>query len=157
EALDVDGLGEEAADELALAVLRHSIGATDLEGRLTDAGWQRNYDELLVALGGHPLAVQIVLPHLKTRPPADVLRSLNERARWLDSRLPVGASERERTLAGCINYSFAALPEAARTLLPVLAYFREWADAEQLAAFSEQEGVSDPMRGVTAERWTEVL
>jgi hypothetical protein len=136
EALEVDGLGEEAADELALAVLRNSIGAGDLEGKLADTAWQRGYDTLLKELGGHPLALQIVLPHLKDHPPAEVFRSLNEGAKWLDGRLADDVSDRERTLAGCINYSFDALPEPTRKLLSVLAYFREWAEPGLLARFS---------------------
>jgi tetratricopeptide (TPR) repeat protein len=157
EALEVGGLGDDAAEELALAVLRNSIGAADLEGKLADPAWQRDYDALLKELGGHPLALQIILPHLKDRPPGEISRSLNEGAKWLDGRLTDGASDRERTLAGCINYSFAALPQATRALLPVLAYFREWTDAEQLARFSALESVPAPARGVTAEGWTEVL
>jgi tetratricopeptide (TPR) repeat protein len=157
EALEVGGLGEDAVEELALAVLRNSIGATDLEWKLMDPPWQRDYDALLSELGGHPLALQIILPHMKDRPTAEVFRSLNEGAKWLDSRLADGASDRERTLAGCINYSFSALPQATRALLPVLGYFREWADAEQLALLSAAKGVPAPARGVTAEGWTEVL
>lgn len=151
EALEVGGLGEDAVEELALAVLRNSIGATDLEWKLMDPPWQRDYDALLSELGGHPLALQIILPHMKDRPTAEVFRSLNEGAKWLDSRLADGASDRERTLAGCINYSFSALPQATRALLPVLGYFREWADAEQLALLSAAKGVPAPARGVTAE------
>jgi hypothetical protein len=157
EALEVGGLGAEAAGELALAVLRHRIGPAGVEERLTDAAWQKDYDALLTELGGHPLALQIILPHLQSRPPAEVRRSLSAGARWLDGRLPDGGSDRERTLAGCINYSFAALPEATRALLPVVAYFREWADAEQLAHLSAEEGVPAPARGVTAARWTAIL
>jgi tetratricopeptide (TPR) repeat protein len=157
EAVEVRGLGKDAWDELALAVLRASGLDPVLAGKAADPAWQQGFDALLQALGGHPLALQIILPHLKDRHPDGVLRGLSEGDRSLDGTLPEGASERERTLAGCVNYSFAALPEGVRALAPLLACFREWVDAEQLAALCNEEGVPAAARGTTAEAWAGVL
>jgi hypothetical protein len=157
EALEVGGVDEEAADELALAVLRHRVGSEALDRKLADPEWQRGYGELLAALGGHPLAIQIILPHLKDRSPTEVLQSFAAGASCLDGRLPGGSSDRERTLAGCVNYSFSALPEQTRKLLPVLAYFRDWVDATLLAPLSSKEDAPEAIRGVTAEGWTQAL
>jgi CHAT domain-containing protein len=157
EALDISGLDEDAAAELAAAVLRHHMGEEALATKRADAIWLRDYDSLLTALGGHPLALQIIIPHLKDHSPADVLQSFESGASWLDRTLPRPATERERTLAGCLNYSFSTLPARARRLLPFLAYFRDWVDIKFLASISELNNVPERIRGVTAAEWQKVL
>lgn len=157
EAVDVGGLDEEAADELAASVARASMGTLQFEKKLKDEKWERDFDALLKVLGGHPLAIQIILRHLEHRDPAAVQSAFEQGAAWIDQKLESGTSDRERLLAACINYGFGTLSPRAQTLLPFLAYWREWADAEYLAIISNEEDAPARLQGATQEDWTQVL
>lgn len=157
EPLELGGLDREAAEELAVKVLRRAMGQARLDSRLEDPDWRRGYEALLTALGGHPIALQIILPHLEDRDPETVLRSFDEGATTLDRELSTAASERERTLAGCLGYSFSTLSAEARLLLPFLAFFRDSVVVDLLGAWPEGHEIPPRLRDASAETWTRVL
>jgi hypothetical protein len=56
-----------------------------------------------------------------------------------------------------VRYSTAHLAPEVRPCLPALALFEGVVDVNALALFSKQEAVPERFRGITRERWTEVL
>lgn len=155
--LEVLGLDQEAAGELATTVLRSVIGEEDLRRKLDDPAWRRGYEAVLNQVGGHPLALQIIMPHLETEDPREVLRSLAGGEPWLDTVLAAGASERERSLAGCLAYSFSALPDRVVSLVAFLGYFRGRIDGRLLEYISSLEDAPARIRGVGRDQWQEAL
>ena len=154
------GLDPEATGELANKVLATAISSIDLQERLSDAGWTRAYNQLLDALHGHPLALQLILPQLRHRRPEHVLVAFEAGDASLDSELTGMEYERERTLASCLNYSFSALPAAVQRLMEVLAFFRETVDTDVLAYMAQEgEGFAVPerLRDLTSQNWQNIL
>jgi hypothetical protein len=77
--------------------------------------------ELLELLGGHPLAMQVILSNLAVKSPAEVLNAL----RHGDVRLDQGGT-RTDSIIKCIDYSHSNLSPEARNLLQCLAPSRLW-------------------------------
>jgi tetratricopeptide (TPR) repeat protein len=88
---------------------------------------------LLKLLGGHPFSLRVVLPHLKTQQPKQLIEALRQGLDTLDGTLD---KVREKSLAVSLDYSFANLSERARRHLPFLALFSERVDADWLHALS---------------------
>ena len=70
--VELGGLSKEAADELALSVLRGELGQALLDTKKSDGTWQSDYFNLLKTLDGHPSLIQSQLPYLKHRSPSEV-------------------------------------------------------------------------------------
>lgn len=124
--VDLRGLREQDVEELAAKILQSAeVDRTKLSPE---------YLELLKLLGGHPLSLRVVLPHLKTQQPKQLIEALWQGLDTLD-----GTPEkvREKSLTVSLDYSFAKLSERARRHLPFLALFSERVDADWLHAFSE--------------------
>ncbi|UJB69113.1 CHAT domain-containing protein [Acaryochloris sp. 'Moss Beach'] len=94
------------------------------------------YLELLKLLGGHPLSLRVVLPHLQRQTPAALIEALRQ---GLDTFAGAEEEGREKSLTVSLDYSFTALSERTRQHLPFLALFSERVDADWLHLFS-----SDP-------------
>ena len=157
EPVKVEGLDRESAEELALGVLREALGQNELEARRADTTWSEGYRQLLATLNGHPLALQIVLPHLARRSPAEIQKAFNQGSTSFDGQLGEASSDRERTLAGSLAFSFSTLSEPTRRLLPFLAFFREWVDPKLLALASQEDDAPKRIRGVDGDRWAAAL
>jgi len=120
------GLVQPDAEELAAEILR-------------EAGVKREklpaeYLELLKLLGGHPLSLRVVLRHLKTQTPVQLIEALR---RGLDTFNGAEEEGREKSLTVSLDYSFANLSARARQHLPFLGLFSERVDADWLHLFSE--------------------
>jgi len=120
------GLVQPDAEELAAEILR-------------EAGVKREklpaeYLELLKLLGGHPLSLRVVLRHLKTQTPVQLIEALR---RGLDTFKGAEEEGREKSLTVSLDYSFANLSARARQHLPFLGLFSERVHAGWLHAFSE--------------------
>lgn len=91
------------------------------------------YLELLKLLGGHPLSLRVVLPHLQRQTPTALIEALRQGLNTF-----VGAEEegREKSLTVSLDYSFEALSERTRQHLSFLALFSERVDADWLHLFS---------------------
>ncbi len=116
KALHLGGLGSGDALDLAELVLdRHDVP-------VGSAGFERSeIEELVRVLDGHPLSLELVLPHLDKLTPAAVRA---EYRRLLDRFAnPEAEEDRNKGLRASLEFSTSRLSEAARAVLPRLAWF----------------------------------
>ncbi|MFI6849490.1 tetratricopeptide repeat protein [Kitasatospora sp. NBC_00085] len=113
----------------------------------------RSFGELMRRLDGHPLSLRLILPHLDTRTPQDLLGALQGA-----TPLP-GSYDGDRTasLTASIAYSLGHLLLADQRALNVITLFRGVADSNLLATFSRTPRCPEPFRGRTAEDWNDLL
>ncbi|AFY44676.1 tetratricopeptide repeat protein [Nostoc sp. PCC 7107] len=123
--INLRGLSQADAQELAAKILQ-TVG---VERKNLPA----EYLELLKLLGGHPLSLRVVLPHLKTQTPVQLIEALR---RGLDTFRGQEEEGREKSLTVSLDYSFAKLSERTRRHLPFLALFSERVNADWLPLFS---------------------
>ncbi|MGV0108028.1 hypothetical protein NSTCB13_06939 [Nostoc sp. DSM 114160] len=123
--INLRGLSQADAQELAAKILQ-TVG---VERKNLPA----EYLELLKLLGGHPLSLRVVLAHLKTQTPVQLIEALR---RGLDTFRGQEEEGREKSLTVSLDYSFAKLSERTRRHLPFLALFSERVDTELLHRFS---------------------
>jgi tetratricopeptide (TPR) repeat protein len=124
--INLRGLSQADAQELAAKILQ-TVG---VERKNLPA----EYLELLKLLGGHPLSLRVVLPHLKMQTPVQLIEALR---RGLDTFRGAEEEGREKSLTVSLDYSFAKLSERTRQHLLFLALFSEQVDADWLHLFSE--------------------
>ena len=124
--LNLGGLREQEVEELAGKILQ--TAGVD-KGKLP-----KEYLELLKLLGGHPLSLRVVLPHLKTQTPAQLIEALRQ---GLDTFVGEEEEGRDKSLTVSLDYSFSKLSEKARRHLPFLGLFSERVNVNVLHAFSE--------------------
>ncbi len=124
--INLRGLSQADAQELAAKILQ----TAGVERKNLPA----EYLELLKLLGGHPLSLRVVLPHLKMQTPVQLIEALR---RGLDTFRGQEEEGREKSLTVSLDYSFAKLSEQTRRHLPFLALFSERVDADWLHLFSE--------------------
>ncbi|MCW6049211.1 tetratricopeptide repeat protein [Lyngbya sp. CCAP 1446/10] len=122
---ELKGLVKPDAEELAAEILR--------EAGVDRAKLPAEYLELLKLLGGHPLSLRVVLRHLKTQTPVQLIEALR---RGLDTFKGAEEEGREKSLTVSLDYSFANLSERARQHLPFLGLFSDRVGADLLHAFS---------------------
>jgi len=122
---ELKGLVQPDAEELAARIL--------LEAGVDRAKLPGEYLELLKLLGGHPLSLRVVLRHLKTQTPVQLIEALR---RGLDTFQGAQEEGREKSLAVSLDYSFANLSERARLHLPFLGLFSERVNGHWLDNFS---------------------
>ncbi len=119
------GLVETDAVDLAAGILREAgVDRAKLPGE---------YLELLKLLGGHPLSLRVVLRHLKSQTPVQLIEALR---RGLDTFQGAQEEGREKSLTVSLDYSFANLSARARQHLPFLGLFCDRVNAHWLDAFS---------------------
>ena len=119
------GLVQPDAEELAARILQEAgVDRAKLPGE---------YLELLKLLGGHPLSLRVVLRHLKTQSPVQLIEALR---RGLDTFKGAQEEGREKSLTVSLDYSFANLSARARQHLPFLGLFSERVHAHWLDNFS---------------------
>ncbi|MEH2199516.1 tetratricopeptide repeat protein [Nostoc sp.] len=110
--INLRGLSQADAQELAAKILQ-TVG---VEKKNLPA----EYLELLKLLGGHPFSLRVVLPHLKTQTPVQLIEALR---RGLDTFRGQEEEGREKSLTVSLDYSFAKLSERTRQHLPFLGLF----------------------------------
>ncbi len=93
------------------------------------------YLELFDLLGGHPLSLRVVLPHLKTQSPNQLIDALR---RGLDTFVGESEEGRDKSLIVSLDYSFNCLSEKARRHLPFLGLFCERVHVVTLTWFVEK-------------------
>ncbi|MEG4319834.1 MULTISPECIES: tetratricopeptide repeat protein [unclassified Microcoleus] len=119
------GLVQPDAEELAARILR--------EAGVDRAKLPKEYLELLKLLGGHPLSLRVVLRHLKTQTPVQLIEALRQ---GLDTFKGAEEEGREKSLTVSLDYSFAKLSARARQHLPFLGLFCDRVFAGWLHDFS---------------------
>jgi tetratricopeptide (TPR) repeat protein len=124
--VDLRGLREQDVEELAAKILE--TAGVDRKNLPAE------YLELLKLLGGHPLSLRVVLPHLKMQSPGQLIEALRQ---GLDTFQGAEEEGRDKSLTVSLDYSFAKLSERARRHLPFLGLFCERVDVALLSLFSE--------------------
>jgi tetratricopeptide (TPR) repeat protein len=112
------------------------------------------FAELLQHLDGHPLSMRLVLPHLDTTEPENLLDAL----RGLEA-LPEQPHEEGRTksLTASLKYSVDHLGPDTRRLLVAVCLFRGVADVDVLTMMSEVEDLPERFAGADRPAWTNAL
>jgi tetratricopeptide (TPR) repeat protein len=132
--VDLRGLREQDVEELAAKILQTA--------GVDRAKLSPEYLELLKLLGGHPFSLRVVLPHLKTQTPKQLIEALRQGLDNLEKKTEEG---RDKSLTTSLDYSFAKLSERTRRHLPFLALFAERVNAKLLHFFSEGLGADDSL------------
>ncbi|WP_265277370.1 CHAT domain-containing protein [Nostoc sp. KVJ3] len=125
--LNLQGLREQDVEELAAKILQ-MVG-------VDRAKLPKEYLDLLKLLGGHPLSLRVILPHLKTQTPSQLIEALRL---GLDTFSGAEEEGRDKSLTVSLDYSFTNLSEQARRHLPFLGLFSERVDAGLLAHISNK-------------------
>lgn len=142
--VQIAGLDREEANEYADQLL----------APFPDTGEQRKtreFGELMQWLDGHPLSMRLVIPHLRTTAAHDLLASLRGSAPPQESG--AGNEGRTRSLAACIDYSFAHLSPEDQEALTIVSLVQGVVDVDVLKIFSDVPGVPQRYRGRTREDW----
>ncbi len=135
-----------------------ALYADDLLAARPKAQEKRNarpFGDLMDFLGGHPLSMRLILPHLERVDAQTLLKGLKGQG-----ELPPGfegGKGRLESLGASVHYSFRHLPEKVRQRLPVLSLFEGVVDVGILALLSGQDNLPDFLRGVTKEDWETTL
>lgn len=129
--INLQGLSPVDAQELAARILQ-TVGV-DRENL------PEEYLDLLKLLGGHPLSLRVVLPHLKTQRPMQVIEALRQGLN-LEKKTEAG---RDKSLTASLDYSFSKLSEKAKRHLPFLGFFCERVYIYTLSHFSKKFGFED--------------
>jgi tetratricopeptide (TPR) repeat protein len=128
--LHLAGLGAHDALDLAEEVLQRKGVVIGGPGRTRE-----DIEPLVKQLDGHPLSLELVLPHLKKLTPAKVRE---EMGLLLDRFTNDAAVEaRNRGLRASLAFSTRRLGDAARAVLPYLAWFDGGAFEDILIDFTE--------------------
>ena len=145
--IEVGGLAADEAAQYAGQLLAPYPAAAPRRAR-------RAFGELLEWLDGHPLSMRLILPRLDTADPEALLDGLRG-----TTPLPGGdaGGDRATSLAASITYSFTHLTAETRRLLPAVGLFHGVADADILALFSTDPGVSNRFAGASVQDWEQAL
>ena len=134
------GIKEIALEGLARPDSLHLLAAVlDAKSIATDRpGYERpEIEDLLDALADHPLSIALVAPHLKERTPKQILDEFGQLiAQVADDSSPEG---RNRSLLASLEFSKRRLSEAARAVLPYLAWFQGGVFEDYLIVFAKLE------------------
>ena len=111
------------------------------------------FGRLLDALDGHPLSMRLVLPHLASTDPEELLDALRG-----VGDLPAGHDTgRLASLQSCVGYSFEHLDPEARRLLTAVSLFHGVVDADVLMILSQVEGVPERFASIDRDAWAAAL
>ena len=111
---------------------------------------------LLEALGGHPLALRLLLPQLDHVSAADLLAGLKGRIDNLPSETGERSHDPWASLAASLDSALSWIGDG-QAALPALALFEAVVDAQVLAAFSRRPGVPKQFAGLTSVDWSTLL
>ncbi len=112
--VNLRGLQKQDVEELAAKILE--TAGVDRKNLPAE------YLDLLKLLGGHPLSLRVVLPHLKTQSAVQLIEALRK---GLDTFSGAEEEGRDKSLTLSLDYSFSKLSEQARRHLPFLGFFCE--------------------------------
>lgn len=134
-----DWLGPEQRRKVALGGLDGEERWAYAEAMLRDLGVPVRRDdaklvELMDLLGGHPLAMRVVLPRLEKRTAADLVTALRSNVAALGD----GGEEAETKLYATLKLAEDALPEDLKELLLPLGMHERYVDGDYLAAMAEK-------------------
>jgi hypothetical protein len=143
--LELGGLDEEAASDLADAILRQ-YGATKWRA-------DKDFAELLKLLAGYPLALEVILPNLVRQTPAEILAALREG----EDKVDLKSDDKTKSILRCIDYSHSNLSAEAQELLLCLAPFSGVFNASLVEHYSEALKKEPELKDLAHERWPKAL
>lgn len=124
--------GLERPDSLHLVHAIADVKSIDLELEGYD---REEMEKLLDLLGDHPLSLSLVGPHLKSLKPAEICADFGGLLdRFKDETAEEG---RNKSLLASMAFSTSRLSEAARAVLPWLAWFQGGAFEDDILAFTQ--------------------
>ena len=125
----LQGLDQEARTLLAQRILeRH------LPQRVKAIETDPDFSRLMKVLAGYPLALEVVLPNLKTQSPAQILQALQAADVDLDS----GSEDKTKSILKCVEYSHSNLSPDAQRLLICLAPFTGFILRDAIPDYAKQ-------------------
>ena len=125
--IPLGGLAPQEALELAAAVLEDC--GIERE-RIT----RQDLLDLMERLGGHPLSLSLVLPHLAQNSPQELSQRFEELLPGFSSG---AAKERNESLQVSLDFSLRRLGEETRAALPALAVFEGGASEDDMLAITQ--------------------
>jgi len=143
---DLPGLDPEAASAMAEKIVKRFKAERYREDEA--------FERLVERLQGYPLALQVILPNLAKKPPAEVLAALEAG----DVGLDAGTAEKKtESLLACIGYSFDELTPETRGLLLTLAPFTGVVNAGLFPQYVERLRQQPALAGEPLDRWRVAL
>jgi tetratricopeptide (TPR) repeat protein len=144
--MPVGGLTREEANEYADVLLEPYPAAAGR--RLVKA-----FGELLQWLGGHPLSMRLILPHLATTAPQALLQALQ----GVGTLPGIDDGGRTASLTASVTYSYNHLGPASRSLLAAVTLFHGVVDIDVLAMMAADENIPERFRGHDGEAWANAM
>lgn len=146
--LKLDGLGPGERIQLADDILRgRSISQ---ERRM-----ERSFGELMEWLGGHPLSLRLVLPHLEDVSASELLDALKGHASALPEGL-VGEGMLD-SLGASLRYSMDHLSSSHHRQVLALSLFESVTDQRVLGLMSSSHNVPNCFSDITEDEWSLLL
>ena len=123
------GLDPEARTQLAERILERHVPRKAAALRLDE-----DFGRLMKVLAGYPLAMEVVLPNLKTQSPSEILVALQA----ADIDLDVESEDKTKSILKCVEYSHSNLSESAQKLLLCLAPFSGFINRDGIPNYAEE-------------------
>ncbi len=147
--LNLSGLSKTDVEEFAAKILQ----TVDVNRDKLPA----EYLDLLKLLGGHPLSLRVVLPHLRNHTPSQLINALQQ---GLDTF--ADGETRDKSLLVSLDFSFNSLSPQTQKHLPFLGLFSQRVDIDWLCRFSESPEYGQAYRAVfrenlQKEQWRQIL
>jgi hypothetical protein len=126
--------GLRGLDQEARTLLAQRILARHVPQRVKAIEADPEFTRLMKVLAGYPLALEVVLPNLKSQSPSQVLDALQAADFDLDS----GSEDKTKSILKCVEYSHSNLSPDAQRLLICLAPFTGFIDRALIPNYTKQ-------------------
>ncbi len=126
--------GLRGLDQEARTLLAQRILARHVPQRVKAIEADPEFTRLMKVLAGYPLALEVVLPNLKSQSPSQVLVALQAADFDLDS----GSEDKTKSILKCVEYSHSNLSPDAQRLLICLAPFTGFIYRDGISKYAEQ-------------------
>ena len=143
---NLKGLDKEARSDLAKRILDRN----NIEFPKDDDDFKR----LMKMLAGFPLAMEVILPNLKTKTPEKIVENLKEANVELDKP---GGKDKTDSIVKCVEYSYNQLSEEAQRLLLVFAPFTGVINLSFLDNYIKELNKFDEFKDITLESLKAVI
>ncbi|MCL1490492.1 MAG: CHAT domain-containing protein [Pseudanabaena sp. Salubria-1] len=126
--------GLRGLDHEARTLLAQRILARHVPQRVKAIEADPEFTRLMKVLAGYPLALEVVLPNLKSQSPSQILVALQAADFDLDS----GSEDKTKSILKCVEYSHSNLSLDAQRLLICLAPFTGFINRDFISNYAEQ-------------------
>jgi len=126
--------GLRGLDQEARTLLAQKILARHVSQRVKAIEADPEFTRLMKVLAGYPLALEVVLPNLKSQLPSQVLDALQAADFDLDS----GSEDKTKSILKCVEYSHSNLSPDAQRLLICLAPFTGFINRQYLPNYGKE-------------------